>query len=664
VRSRYVASLVAGLAGWSVGWLMFKMPAQAEVIAEVLRQRASLGGLSEPMQLAALIVRDWPGGYFRLEVLYWLAWIGGPWALVFLVASRMRRQQGVVRAGKLPYYEPPEKRKELYAVLGEIHSNERGKPSAKPLWKIIPAKGLRAGVAAIGSTGAGKTTSVAEPMIEQVINFRRDSETEKASGLFLQVKGNFASTVASYAERAGRGGDVVLIGSEAGCKYNPFGSKSRLSYQKADAFGRMMTEAHLGGGKYEAPFFSQAYTALTRYGIEVLELCGEWPTISKVFRLIGDQEAMRAKIKEADEQVNFSGQLYYTFSKTTHRNREDNLAKHGAALWCRLSNRKEEWIAPYSDGLDLYCHPWKDGASKSKRDVQHAEIRLAAASNADLAARLDTVRFGIEKVWRDVGKERWAEVVTSVSGIMDLFEYPPTKRTFCPEPNDPALAPTMEEMVESGKLIVTDLPLAGEERVSVAKIVGAMMKLDYYHAVTTRFTRKRPYRPTIFCCDEYDAFASEADARYAMRCREANGMVFVLYPSCSALQLAVGPAWESLFAMTSTRVFCKTNDSLTARRASELCGQHKVDRQSESISQQGKGRSVDMRRGGGTVSVSHSELDEAVFKPDEFLFMPVGQCICHSFDGVNTEVGRVYLKSASIPAEKRYAESVFVQEVS
>jgi hypothetical protein len=64
-----------------------------------------------------------------------------------------------IRAGKLPRYPDPQKRNELFLVLGEVHNTRKPTPSETPDWLTVPERGLFTGVAILGAIGTGKTIS-------------------------------------------------------------------------------------------------------------------------------------------------------------------------------------------------------------------------------------------------------------------------------------------------------------------------------------------------------------------------------------------------------------------------------------------------------------------------------------------------------------------------
>ena len=76
----------------------------------------------------------------------YIAYLGVLSAL-YIGTLKFRRR---VVAGRLPPYPEPDKRTDLFIVLGEIHNARRPGPSETPSWLVIPERGLFTGIADLG----------------------------------------------------------------------------------------------------------------------------------------------------------------------------------------------------------------------------------------------------------------------------------------------------------------------------------------------------------------------------------------------------------------------------------------------------------------------------------------------------------------------------------
>jgi hypothetical protein len=90
-----------------------------------------------------------------------------------------------IRAGKLPLYSDPRKRRELSLVVGEVHHPRKQMPSETPRWLVIPERGLFTGIAIVGAVGSGKTASCMYPFVEQILAYRAERPDRRIGGLVL-----------------------------------------------------------------------------------------------------------------------------------------------------------------------------------------------------------------------------------------------------------------------------------------------------------------------------------------------------------------------------------------------------------------------------------------------------------------------------------------------
>ena len=75
---------------------------------------------------------------------------------LYIFALKAKQQ---IRAGKLPLFPDPQKRDDLFLVLGEVHNPRKQAPAECPLWLVIPGKGLFTGVSILGAIGSADLQS-------------------------------------------------------------------------------------------------------------------------------------------------------------------------------------------------------------------------------------------------------------------------------------------------------------------------------------------------------------------------------------------------------------------------------------------------------------------------------------------------------------------------
>ena len=233
--------------------------------------------------------------------------------------------------------------------------------------------------------------------------------------------------------------------------------------------------------------------------------------------------------------------------------------------------------------------------------------------------------------------------------------------------------PPLFRLIEQGKVLALNMP-AGINP-ALARAVGVMLKNAWLQALLMRPAKMkhspgRYFRPAVFICDEYQAFASvgeddpSGDEKSFALTRQCRCIPIVATQSISSLRAVLGSseAWRSLLQTLRTRIFLSLSDDASAKIASELCGQVEKIKESYTISETSKRSEVSPlsgRAGGGGGSMgatkSFREQREAVFHPRDFALLSNCQAICLPYDGAQSlEPRRVYLKPHYLPAEHSY----------
>ena len=233
--------------------------------------------------------------------------------------------------------------------------------------------------------------------------------------------------------------------------------------------------------------------------------------------------------------------------------------------------------------------------------------------------------------------------------------------------------PPLYQLIEQGKVLALNMPAGINPALSRA--VGVMLKNAWLQALLMRPAKMKAnpgsyFRPAVFICDEYQAFASvgeddpSGDEKSFALTRQCRCIPIVATQSISSLRAVLGSseAWRSLLQTLRTRIFLSLSDDASAKIASELCGQVAKIKESYTISETSKRSGVSPlsgRAGGGGGSMgatkSFREQREAVFHPRDFALLSNCQAICLPYDGAQSlEPRRVYLKPHYLPAEHSY----------
>ena len=330
-----------------------------------------------------------------------------------------------------------------------------------------------------------------------------------------------------------------------------------------------------------------------------------------------------------------------------------------------------------------------DKAGTAKPDADEAGAENAGAKKPQAAE----IRYTCEGVTKkaqkpktakkpEPGKAAQPEPVKAAEAAWVVTEAEPDDKT--PDPaaeSDQAEGtapisrhlPPIYELIEQGKVLALNMP-AGINP-ALARAVGVMLKNAWLQALLMRPAKMKAnpgsyFRPAVFICDEYQAFASvgeddpSGDEKSFALTRQCRCIPIVATQSISSLRAVLGSseAWRSLLQTLRTRIFLSLSDDASAKIASELCGQVAKIKESYTISETSKRSEVSPlsgRAGGGGGSMgatkSFREQREAVFHPRDFALLGNCQAICLPYDGAQSlEPRRVYLKPHYLPAEHSY----------
>ena len=175
--------------------------------------------------ILGLIALEQPGVYAGFTYTYSVLWFSTPFfalsiglSLIYIFVVRWDRPRA---SQPLPSYPAPERREDLFLVLGEQHRRTSPRPAVEPQWLTIPERGLYTGIAIVGAIGTGKTSACMYPYVEQLLAYRAKDAERKIGGLVLEVKGDFCKQVRDILVRHGRGDDYVEVSLDSPYRYNP-----------------------------------------------------------------------------------------------------------------------------------------------------------------------------------------------------------------------------------------------------------------------------------------------------------------------------------------------------------------------------------------------------------------------------------------------------------
>ena len=617
--------------------------------------------------------------------------------------------------GRLPTWPLSPDQKAPGIVIGEVHHPVEAREIFNPSWLTIPERGLYTGVAIFGAVGSGKTSACMNPFARQLLGWQAANPQMRAAALVLEVKGDFCYDIRQILHEAGREKDYIELGMEGRWQWNPLSAWWLDSYSLAYTVSSLLNQLF---GKGKEPFWQQAYTNLVRWIIELHRVFPEgWVTLQQVYRCAIDPELFAAKIEEAEK-------LSDDLNKGTVFVPMD--------VWNAQLMNLAEWVWEATPGLDeqqtAYTRPMK-----AKLDELKIAYRIVwePGPGDEIRERVEAVKRWFVHDWQTLDNKVKSSIVEGVSVFLAMFDMPDVARVFCPGApefsDDPRAIevqaqirritaaakaakenrqeddkkphgeagrnrqrtsipsakeetikgaehlPPLYELIEGGKVLALNMP-AGINP-ALARAVGVMLKNAWLQALLMRPAKMKQspgvyFRPAVFICDEYQAFASvgeddpSGDEKSFALTRQCRCIPIVATQSISSLRSVLGSseAWRALLQTLRTRIFLSLSDDASAQIASELCGQVVKIKAMYTISETSKRSEVSPlsgRAGGGGGSMgatkSFREQREAVFHPRDFALLSNCQAICLPYDGAQSlEPRRVYLKPHYLPAEHSY----------
>ena len=583
--------------------------------------------------------------------------------------------------GSLPPWPITPKDESLSLVIGEVHHPIEAREVPRPEWLVIPERGLYTGVSIFGAVGSGKTSACMHPFAEQILSWAADDPRRRAAALVLEVKGDFCYSIKEILQAAGREDDYMEIGLNGSWQWNPLDDPDFDSYSLAYTISTLLNQLF---GKSKEPFWQQAYTNLVRWTIELHRIMpGGWVTLRDIYRCAIDPDLLSKKIEKARAYAESACPSEVSISSAAYAQHIKELTPMGP--WNFTPPRTAAtWTQELQDKLMELGVDW--------------ELEPGQGPGHEVTDRVDAVELWYVKDWRNLDVKLRTSIVEGISVFLSLFDQPDVADIFCPprppngrptngqaalpegEPLPPPLPnlkrrlPPLAELIEEGKVLALNMP-AGTNP-ALARIIGVMLKQAWLQALLRRppQMKLRPnhyFRPAVFICDEYQAFATvgqddpAGDEQAFARTRQSRCIPIVATQSISSLRSVVhgGEAWRTLLQTLRTRIFLSLSDEASAKIASDMCGQ--VPRMkpnysiNESIGRGGVSLLTGRPGGGGQTQLgttkSFRESREAVFHPRDFTLLSNYQAICLPYDGRQSAPPvRVYLKPHYLARDRSY----------
>ena len=546
----------------------------------------------------------------------------------------------------LPRYPAVRRRTNLFLVLGERHHASAPGRAPAPTWLTIPERGLYTGIAIIGAIGSGKTSACIYPYAEQLLGYNADRLEERAAALVLEVKGDFCRHVRDILHRYDRDDDYVEISLTSVFRYNPL-HNDLDAYALAFGIATLMTNLF---GRGKEPFWQQASTNLVKFVILLHQVLDDYVTLFQVYEHVIDPDKLRARIAE--------GHLRFPVDT-----RQLFVPKQAHLTCATLANW--QW---HEDAAGT--HTWAPWSAELETALQneHLDWQLREPAQTprehDKRAQFEAVERWFCGDWMRIEPKLRTSIVEGVSVFLSLFDdNPRVKHTFCPPKSlyatdlatalgDGIALPPIAELIEQGKVIALNFPAAMNP--ALARALGTMLKHDFQRAVLNRIPRmsadaNRVWRPVVFLCDEYQAFATtgendpSGDEKFFSLARQARCIPIIATQSISSLRTTLpGESWRTLLQGLRTKIFLSLSDDFSARVAADLCGRAERLKPGYTLTEAGQDARVSLLTGRpaanrATVSATKTynlQIDY-VFQPKTFAELQNAQSIVLAYDGTN-----------------------------
>ena len=583
--------------------------------------------------------------------------------------------------GSLPRWPVSGQADVLSLVVGETHHPTEAVESETPGWLVLSEKGLFTGVAVVGAVGTGKTSACMHPFAEQLFSWQAQDVHRKTAGLVLEVKGDFCYQIKDLLEQHGRRDDYLEIGLGARWQWNPLDVPWMDSYSLAYTIAGLMNQLF---GRGKEPFWQQASTNLIRNIIELYRVTDGWVTLRDIYRCAIDPKRLGRKIGRAVQQACPPEDVKPRIV-VQHRDLAAEESEEVLARW--------QWRLETDFEMSAQEEPELLQAL-SKLGIDHKPLEPPQRRALPRLERIEAVKRWYDHDWQQIDKKLRTSVVEGISVFLGLFDMPEVVRMFCPdrppeqtqldtEPANNGLAPadvatlrplpSLKTLIESGKVICLNMPTSGNP--ALARAIGVLLKQSWLQALLLRPAemRRAPaqyFRPAVFLCDEYQAFATVGEAdpcgdekAFALS-RQSRCVPIVATQSISSLRSVTGSgeAWRTLLQTLRTKVFLSLSDDASARIASEMCGQVERLKASWNYNESTSRAGVSLfsgAPGGGKSSMGASKSYQArmepLFRPKAFAELDTAQAVVLPFDGKrNLPATRCYLKPYFLPRDLGY----------
>ncbi|MBK8638387.1 MAG: type IV secretory system conjugative DNA transfer family protein [Chromatiaceae bacterium] len=530
---------------------------------------------------ALRVLGDWPQLAFLApahSLLVWGWWLALLALPLYLVGASQQLRDLVARGKALAEQEltsgfvPP---KESEAGAGSALASE-------PAVQVMGPGRFRAGghdwvwddffqnLIVFGQPGSGKTVCVLNALLEGLLA----ASEPPAAGLFLDPKGDFRDKLRVLCRRQGREADLLILDPtqpQTSLCWNPFDNDDD-EIELAGGFTKVMET--LGTRDDKQPFWIQQASLFIQHAIALLRASnspGTPPSLAQVSNLAGNEFYLRARLLLANNvQLLHATDASATLVEAVRMIEDETALGEAMAAYFEAGRP--------ANAMTQLVHDWWDMAPELRRHVcaQARAIQLASAGDGVLppaGESFDLARNWFLFTWVPLVETTRSVIQAELQHMLKDFLASPYRQIFG-ERSTVSLGAALDE----GKLLYVYMPIA--EWPVMSRVVCTFIKIAFQREVLRPGRRGKP-RPSLFLCDEYQAFFTPdfggkgGDEDFLARSRESNHANIIATQNLLSLlkQTADDKPVMNLLGLCATKIFLRNNDDATNDYGSKVFGE-------------------------------------------------------------------------------------------
>ena len=554
---------------------------------------------------------------------YWIVTIGGVstalWLFILLknfvkftvlrVIKTTRGKEDLANEAREQLPDYPYERNSFAVVLAELQDRDgqrlpNGKsPGMLPRWLLLPEKALFTGVLVTGGIGSGKTASVAEPMLHQMIGHERDvpyrigeellTGKYRWSGLVTDEKGDFCTMTERICREWGREADFIRIAPDGYWKWNAIYEPGQPTWAVGYRLSKIIKRFNKGASGSD-PFWETAPQELLMDYLTLIDDAEGYYSISTYLQVL-----ISARYQD----------LYH--QKAMERWKHDpKKLEEIDRRWKRIEGRRADMghnlmgslQACAKAGLPLFEYP---------------EIRETFSPTADEYFTGPCCPWP-KRIPKDETEAR-------------LFDQQHETGILLPKAN---IFTGFDSALDYGKIVGLDMPKT--RFYNAANFVQIALKAAWQESVLRRNTKDaegeliiRPrfgskvgYCPTFIFADECQETVDPGDQNFMAQCRSKKGCCVWLTQSHTSIVSAMGQGKEkdadTFFSNAMNHIYFRQSDLESMKMIEKEVGTKDVAKTSVAITEGGQSSELSYSQGGfihENLSVSETKTVQVEEKP-------------------------------------------------